>query len=284
LEWEKSILSEDEGQITIRHLFYRLVGAGVIPKTEKAYCSLVKHLSQARRTGEISWASFADSTRWHIKSESFNGMDDALRNTVETYRRNLWTSQKVYLEIWCEKDAMAGILSKAAQPFGVPIFVARGFASLTSLYGAALTFRGWAAAGKECIIYHFGDHDPSGFAAGESIMRFFREDFITDVKFIRAAVTREQVKRLNLLTRPKKKSTHSKAWTGGESVELDSMPPAEIRSLVEQCITQHIDQREWEVLKQTEDMERGCLKLMREKPCEVIEYENKTISSEAGNT
>src|SRR5664279_4622006 len=80
LEWTKSILSEDEGQITIRHLFYRLVGHSIIPKTEAAYAMLAKHLALWRRTGEISWASFADSTRWHIKSESFNGMDDALRN------------------------------------------------------------------------------------------------------------------------------------------------------------------------------------------------------------
>jgi len=32
----KYILDGEEGQITVRHLFYRLVGHGVIPKTEAA--------------------------------------------------------------------------------------------------------------------------------------------------------------------------------------------------------------------------------------------------------
>src|ERR1035441_9356100 len=237
LDWSKYILGQDEGQITVRHLYYRLVGSGVIQKTEADYKRLVQNLSKWRRSEEIPWGAFADSTRFHIKSDTFDSLDDALRITAEAYRRNMWSSQKVYLEIWCEKDAMAAILSKAAEPFGVPIFVARGVASLSSLYGAANTFRGWADAGKECIIYHFGDHDPSGVMAADSMDRALRNDFEVKVRFIRAAVTQEQIKRLSLQTRPTKNSTHCKSWTGGESVELDSMPPSEIRALVEKCIT-----------------------------------------------
>ena len=200
---------------------------------------------------------FADSTRWHLRHDTFNSIDDALANTVATYRRNLWQTQSDYIEIWCEKDAVASILFSAAEKFGVPVFVARGFASLSSLYGAANTFRGWAKAGKKPIIYHFGDHDPSGVAAGESMLRAFRDDFRVKVEFIRAAVTREQIEESNLPTRPVKSSdTRAAKWTGGECVELDTMPPAHIRALVESCITRHIDRREWAVLQQTEAMER----------------------------
>jgi hypothetical protein len=239
------------------------VGHGVIEKTDPAYKALGKHLSKWRRSGQIEWSAFADSTRWHIKPPTFDSMDDALANTVATYRRNLWQTQSVYIEVWCEKDAMAGILSRAAEPFGVPVFVARGFASLSSLYGAANTFRAWAEAGKRCLIYHFGDFDPSGVEAGESMVRSFKDDFKVDVDFIRAAVTRDQIRRLKLPTRPTKQSNHEGSWAGGDSVELDSMPPAEIRKLVESCITRHIDQREWETLKRTEEAERESLEVVR---------------------
>jgi hypothetical protein len=250
------IIEGEEYPITVRHLFYRLVALGKIPKTERAYAGLIKFLTKWRRSGQIKWSAFADSTRWHIKSATWDSMADSLANTAATYRRNLWNNQKSYVEIWCEKGAMAAILSRAADPFGVPVFVARGFASLSSLYSAAETFQGYIDAGKSCVIYHFGDHDPSGVAACDSIQRAFRDDFKVDVKFVRAAVTREQIRRLKLLTRPTKKSPHANSWKGGDSVELDSMPPGEIAKLVEACIANHIDQRAWEMEKDIEDSER----------------------------
>jgi hypothetical protein len=114
------------------------------------------------------------------------------------------------------------------------------------------------------LIYHFGDYDPSGVAAGESMLRAFRDDFRVDLQFIRAAVTPGQIEELGLPTRPVKSSdTRAAKWTGGESVEIDTMPPAEIRALVESCITEHIDQGQWEILKKTESMERETLDRLR---------------------
>lgn len=256
----KTILAGEENQISIRHLFYRLAALKVIPKTEPAYKNLCGHLSKWRRGGDIRWASFVDSTRWYYSRKTFGGVRDALSNTVENYRRNLWATQPFYVEVWVEKETVAGIVSDTANAFGVPVFVARGFASLSSLYDAANTFREATKNGKQVVVYHLGDYDPSGVAAGDSIIRTFRDDFEVDLQFTRLAVTPEQIKRLNLPTRPVKASRHSKSWTGGDSVELDSMPPAEIRRIVEAAITQHIDEREWQLLKTTEAEERETLK------------------------
>ncbi len=261
LESVQTILVGEDDQITIRHLFYRLVGLGVIPKTESAYKLLCNHLSKWRRSEAIPWSAFADNTRWHIRHKTFDGIEDALRNTAENYRRNLWSTQPYFVEVWVEKDAIASIVAGKASTFGVPVFVARGFASLSSLYSAANTFRNAVKGGKQVIIYHLGDYDPSGVAAGESILRAFRDDFGVEVQFIRAAVTQDQIQKLNLPTRPVKTGdTRAAKWTGGECVELDSMPPAYIRALVEECITRHIDPRQWAILKQTEDGEREQLK------------------------
>ena len=48
LESIRTILSGEEGQVTNRHLFYRLVGRGVIPNTEQAYKGLCGRLSKWR--------------------------------------------------------------------------------------------------------------------------------------------------------------------------------------------------------------------------------------------
>src|SRR5262249_398588 len=151
----------------IRHLFYRIAcGLHLIPKTEPAYKGLCGHLSKWRRSGEIEWSAFTDNTRWHIQQETFDGIKDALENTANTYPRNLWSTQDHYVEVWVEKDSIAGLVAETANSFGVPVFVCRGFASLSSLYGAANTFRNAINAGKSVIVYHLGDYDPSGVAAG----------------------------------------------------------------------------------------------------------------------
>jgi len=256
----RTILDGEESQITLRHLFYRLVGAHVIPKDEKAYKSLCNHLAKWRRSGEIPWHAFTDNTRWHICQKTFDSLEDAMQNTLKNYRRNMWSTQPYYIEVWVEKDAIAGIVSKTANTFGVPVFVARGFASLSSLHDASETFREATETGKKAVIYHLGDYDPSGIAAGESVIKAFRDDFKVNIEFIRIAVTPEQIQRLELPTRPTKESDpRARKWTGGDCVELDTMPPAAIRELVESSILQHIDRREWLALKKTEEMERQTL-------------------------
>src|SRR5215469_3270788 len=50
-----AIVMEEESQITIRHLFYRLVGLRIIEKTEQAYKSLCGHLSRWRKSGDVPW-------------------------------------------------------------------------------------------------------------------------------------------------------------------------------------------------------------------------------------
>jgi hypothetical protein len=39
--------------------------------------------------------------------------------------------------------------------------------------------------------------------------------------------------------------TRARNRTGGVSVELDAMPPAQTRSLIESCITRLINRRQW---------------------------------------
>ena len=260
LETITTILGGELEKITIRHLFYRLVGLHQIEKTEAAYKSLCGHLSKWRRSGDVAWDSFADNTRWHLGRQTFDSLDDALTNTVSCYRRNLWSEQSAYVEIWGEKDAISGILYAEAETFGVKVFTCRGFASLSSLYSAANTFKAAVANGKEVFIYYFGDHDPSGLAIDRAAVESFRDDFGVEVKLTRAAVTPGHIEEHNLPTRPVKKSDNrAGGWQGG-CVEVDTMPPAVLKGIVRDCITSHIDQHQWEQTQAIEEAERETLR------------------------
>jgi hypothetical protein len=260
LEAITDILNGEQEPITIRHLFYRLVGLGVIEKTELAYVSLCGHLSKWRRSGEIPWDAFVDSTRWHLGDDTFNGLNDALTNTFETYRRNLWAEQSAFVEIWGEKDAISGVLFREANTFGVKVFTCRGFASLSSLYSAANTFKQAVGNGKRVYIYYFGDHDPSGLAIDRAAVASFRDDFGVEVQFARAAVTPEQIRQYKLPTRPvKRNDKRAGGWRGG-CVEVDTMPPTVLKGIVRDCITSHINTRQWKVTQSIEKAERETLR------------------------
>jgi len=255
------ILAGEESTISVRHLFYRLSSTmGIIEKTEVAYHSLVAHLSRWRRAGEVPWSAFADSTRWHIRKPTFDGIADALQRTHETYRRDLWSNQPHYCEVWVEKDTIASMVADVAGEFGVPVFVCRGFASLSALYSAAQVFKEAAASGKKVTVFHLGDYDPSGHAAADAIERTLTQDFGCKLDFERLAILPGQIERLNLPTRPTKETdSRSANWTGTECVELDSMLPADMRAIVEVAITDLIEPYAWQKLQEIEAAERDSL-------------------------
>lgn len=148
------------GQMTLRHLFYRLVSDGIIEKTENSYKSLAGHTSKMRRRGLLDYDVFADNTRWKMQETSYSDWQEALQSTARFYRQALWNNSPVYVEIWVEKDAISNILYEVTNQYDLPLMVARGFSSLTFLHSSASHIEN---LGKPSYIYHIGDHDPSGF-------------------------------------------------------------------------------------------------------------------------
>jgi hypothetical protein len=260
LDAVKDILNGENGPITIRHLFYRVESQGLIPKTEAACRLLTKHLGKWRRANLIAWDAFADNTRWKYGGSSFNTLDEALQDTVRTYRKNLWRDQPYYIEIWVEKDAIASIVVDEADSFGVPTFVCRGFASLSSLYDAAQTFRRMQQLGKQVVVAYVGDHDPSGICIDRKACETLAADFGVEGEFERIAITPEQIDRYDLPTRPAKAGdTRARDWEGG-CVEVDAMPPAELRRLVREAITERIEPWAWSQLQKAEAAEKETLR------------------------
>jgi hypothetical protein len=245
---------------TVRQVFYRLVSAGHIDKTEAAYNGIVvRMLLDMRLKNELPFESIADNTRWVRKPTMRSSVGEALTHAARAYRRDLWEDQEAHVEIWCEKDALAGVLMEVTYDWGVPLMVSRGFSSASYLYSCAANIR---AIGKPTYLYHFGDHDPSGLLVDRSIERRLRQ-FAPDanITFVRAAVTPEQIAELGLPTRPTKHSAHSRGFKG-ESVEVDAIPSSTLRQMVSKCIEQHVDQRQMEITRIAEQHERESMQAL----------------------
>ena len=78
-------------------------------------------------------------------------------------------------------------------------------------------------------------------------------------KFTRIAVTPEQVERWSLPTRPTKRTDTRAKYFKGDSVEVDAIPPNQLRSLVAECIERHVDEDQLEKTRIAERSERQLL-------------------------
>jgi hypothetical protein len=248
---------EDGQPMTVRQIFYQATVRGLVEKAESGYGKIQTDLTVMRRAGDLPYDYLADNTRWQRKPRTYDGVAEALEHTARFYRKSLWANADCYVEIWLEKDALAGVIYPITSMFDVPLMVARGYASLSFLHTAAEYINDLYVP---TYIYHLGDFDPSGVNAGEKIEETLREMAPdAEIYFERIAVTPEQIEGWDLPTRPTKTSD-SRAKTFGEiSVELDAIEPNQLRDLVQTAIEQHLPADEFEVLKAAEQSERELL-------------------------
>lgn len=253
---------ERDRPMTVRQVFYRLAVRGVVPKEKnRGYRTVQRLLVEMRRSGRIPYSWIVDSSRTVRRPQTFDSAEEALRATARAYRRSLWADTNTYVQVWLEKEALAGVLWDVTDEWQVPLWVNRGYGSISYLRQGAERINEALKAGRRVYVYNFGDCDPSGVNAWEKAKEDLREwiDVPDRVSFERVAVTREQIEAWDLPTRPTKKSDSRASGFEGESVELDAIPPARLKALTRECIEQHLDPHVLERAKMTERLERETL-------------------------
>jgi len=240
--------------MTVRQMFYRLLNFGY-EKSEKFYGQVQREMLKMRETGALPYRFVADNTRSYYKPKTYSGLTDMLERSKILYRRSLWDDTPERVEIWLEKEALRGVLWPVTSQFDVPLYVTKGFASVSFIHEAVME-----ASERDALthIYFLTDYDPSGLKVAESIENRMKKMGADHVVFHRAALTPDQITKHNLPTRPTKKSNHSKGFTS-ESVELDALEPQTLKDIVEDCILNHLDDYRYQMLLQTEQAERESL-------------------------
>jgi len=140
------------------------------------------------------------------KPTTHDSVEEALKATARLYRKNLWLDADDYVEIWLEKDALAGVVYPVTSMYDVPLIVARGYASLSFLYSAAEYIK---TLDVPAYIYHL----------------------VRSVRRQRRQEDRRDAARDGTGCRPKVSDARAKAFGSTLSVELDAIEPNQLRAL-----------------------------------------------------
>lgn len=255
---------EEVRPATVRQVFYQAVNRGLVPKSETGgYRVVQRRLVALRESGEIPYGWIVDGTRYVTGHARYDGLAEFADHAAGLYRKDYWSDAPVNVEVWLEKDALKGVLiPTVVNECGLGLHVTRGFASVTYLQEAADDI---IRDGRPTYVYVLTDFDPSGVSIAEKIESELQARAPGhEVHIRRLAVDREQIDRWDLPTRPTKTSdTRARNFQrvhGTDSVELDAIPPDELRKLVKDAIDGHMDPWRLEQFRMVEQEERETLR------------------------
>lgn len=234
--------------LTIRQVYYALVGAGKLDKTDKAYERLCEHLNRARRARLIDFDCIRDDGVSVCKTITYNGLqafDEETARRARQYRRDYQAGQPYAIELWSEAGGMVYQLAAAVEEFSIPVYSAGGFASLSATHEIAERA---LERSVPTVILHVGDFDPSGVSIFEAMMTdaaaFVKADrtiHTLEIIPVRVALTAEQVETYNLEAAPAKVGdTRSRSWDGG-TCQLEALPPDVLAQIVRFAILERVD-------------------------------------------
>jgi hypothetical protein len=252
-----------ERPMTLRQLFYRLVSTGIIENDRNHYQMMSRVMTKARDDGRCDFDAIVDRSRPEYCREAFADPAAYLKAVARSYHKDYWRSQPYYCEVWVEKDAIVGCIEETTDELGVKVRVGRGFQSTTRAHEIAEYFDSLDDL-KQIQIYYLGDHDPSGRMIEDDLRRRIENYTFKNFTLRRLAIFREDIEVFNLPPlRVKPSDSRARGFVaehGRECVELDALPPEELRSRVRRAIGNLIDRRQWDRAVKVETAELASIR------------------------
>jgi hypothetical protein len=251
-------------KLTLRQLFYQLVIKNIIPNVEKSYKNLSTLVSDARLAGLLDWDAIEDRVRVPKAPSEFKDLGELVDAAIASYRLPRWRDQANYVELWVEKDALAGVLWPLACEYHVTMVVNRGYSSQSAMYEAAQRFMHRCNDLVTPILLYLGDHDPSG----EDMVRDIRDRLVMfgvyGISVEKVALTMEQVEKYAPPPNPAKVSDPRAgnyiARHGASSWEVDALPPEVLAELIRSVMLQYVDLKKMQKIKRKEEDDKTTLR------------------------
>lgn len=254
---------EEGFDLTLRQLYYQFVARGEIENSQKEYKKLGSLISDGRLAGLIDWDSIVDRTR-NLKGNShWDSPESILESAAHGFALDKWENQPNRVEVWVEKEALAGVLESCCPDLDVDYFSCRGYVSQSEQWRAATRLSRYARQGQTPHIIHLGDHDPSGIDMTRDITERINETFGATVEVHRIALNMDQVEEHNPPPNPAK-TTDSRFQDyqriyGEDSWELDALEPSILVNLIREAVLDKRDIDLWEEMEQREEEKREVL-------------------------
>lgn len=259
IDTANEIIAEYQAQgfdLTLRQLYYQMVARGLIPNLQSEYKRVGSIINDARLAGLIDWNAIVDRTRAVRANPHWTTPKSILESAAHSYLEDRWENQEYRPEVWIEKDALIGVISKICKQYDVPYFSCRGYTSQSSMWQAGEgRLRRNYDNGQTTLIIHLADHDPSGIDMTRDIddrLTLFAGWGKHDID--RIALNMSQVNQFNPPPNPTKLSdSRAKAYIveyGHDSWELDALEPRVIADLIQDTLDAVVDSAAWDETEQ----------------------------------
>jgi hypothetical protein len=287
-----------ENPMTLRQLFYRLVSTGGIRNRPQEYKRLGNAMTRLREAGGVPRSWIVDHVRATLKPSSWTGLADFADAVRDAYRKDFWASMPHHVEVFVEKDAVAGTIQPVTEEHDLRLRVCRGYTSV-SFAGEVADL--WGRIRKPIFAYYLGDFDPSGFDLErdlrEKLARYSGKELVPEGSedkadgncfcWKRLGVRVEDFAWHNLIRLPvKEKDRRAVGFVrehGRDCAEVDALAPSELRRRVEEAIDEHIDVDRWNRLIDVERVEQETLDtLMDLWMAEKVDLDKLSASSAGG--
>jgi hypothetical protein len=235
--------------LTLRQLYYQFVARGLFANKQANYDLLGNVINDGRMAGLVSWTAIEDRTRGLRGLQSYSTPAAAVREMRVRYRRDKWETQPWRPEVWVEKDALVGVIQHVCNELGVDYFACRGYNSQSEQWRAGMRLARYVQKGQRPIVFHLGDHDPSGIDMTRDNQERLSLFAGTPVIVARLALNMNQVEQYNPPPNPAKLSD-SRApkyveQYGDDSWELDALEPEVIAELIRSNVLRIREEALW---------------------------------------
>lgn len=254
-------------RLTLRMLYYQLVTTNAITNEERSYKNLSSLISDARLAGLLDWEAIEDRIRPPRTQNEWSGLRSLVDSALYGYRLPRWDRQPNYVELWVEKDALAGVLQPLARTHHVTMMVNRGYSSQSAMYDSGKRFQAAYADGKACTLLYLGDHDPSGEDMVRDIqdrLDRFGASLGADVQVTKIALTMAQVRQYNPPPNPAKvtdpRASGYITKYGNQSWEVDALRPEVLAQLINDAIENLKDEEAWNQVIEEENEDKQKLR------------------------
>lgn len=248
---QASAIIDENGalKMTLRQIYYQFVTRNWIANKQSEYKRLGGIISEARLAGMISWDAIEDRVRFLQGVPFVESPADAIRKARDEYALDLWWNQPMRPEVRLEKDALSGIVNQICSELRVNFFVSRGNNSQSSEWEAGQRMRRYVLKGQTPIVFHVGDHDPSGIDITRDTQKRLSLFAGVPVQVVRIALNIDQVHRYSMPPNPVKftdsRSPDYVKKFGDTSWELDAFPIRPFQQLLEDNILKVRNKKLW---------------------------------------
>lgn len=267
--------------LTLRQLYYQFVSRDIIPNTQASYKNLGSVINDGRLAGMIDWLAIVDRTRELRSLSHWDEPSDIVETCAVQFNIDKWATQKYRPEVWIEKDALAGVFERICRELDVPLFSCRGYTSQSEMWVASQRLLRYRKSKQTPIIFHFGDHDPSGKDMSRDIVDRLQMFTNRNLEFERLALNMDQVEEYTPPPNPAK-ITDSRAQGyiaefGDENWELDALEPSVLADLVRASIAGITDKDAMKEADEEQERHRETLALVADKFVDVENFVRENL-------